>query len=743
MMSSSPRMNHDNLGGLLNRFAQIAAAGTDAKDLTDWLLKRMVTLTGWPVAYALLVDAHSSVSMWHSLRSNVGKFNAYTIMAESIAMRPPTGLMYRAMVTKQPAWVSDLSISQHYPRSGAAISVGLRGVFAIPVVRNDRVVAILQFLSDDPIEPTAEFVDAATIVGFVLGTAFDRIQLREEDTDRPSRSHSIHSPQTSAFVRLDADGRIIEWSAAAERLFGWRRSEVLQRKAAAFTLAPEWWDRHREVLEKIRTVETPELEFDRRHVSLVRRDGSPFLAEVSQWVLGAYDDVTYGLFFRDIREEDERARGKRIDTVTGLPNRAELVDALHEHLGRHQDDGQQPGALILISLHNFKRSDTVDTEKPLAELALQRIADRLRRVVDPENMVARIAGDEFGILLRQAPNAAGLASLLRRLQGAVRQPFTINHATLAFRSHAGAAYPEPSTDVQTWWGAADTALVRARQDAQGGFEIDSDIPIYRPYSLSGQLRRREALEVAIKSQQFELHYQPIVRTDTRKIAGAEALLRWRHPEFGLLHPGDFLDLAEKSGLIIPVGAWVFRTAAEQISRWFDRGISDIALSINLSAEQLSDPNLLDLARQAIKMGGQALHSCPLVIEVTESALMTDPEMAATRLSQLRQLGLHTAIDDFGTGYSSLAYLKWFELDYLKIDMSFVQALTDSLTDQAIVRTSVNLAHDLGLEVVAEGAETAEQIALVHSFGAEYVQGFAVGRPMPAADMTQLLLSHTG
>jgi len=740
-------VDHAALAQLLDRFAHVAAAGRDAREMTDWLLRQVSELSGWPVAHALLIDPHGAVTTWISARTNEMGWEAYLLAADGVAMRTPTGIIDRVIATRRPGWVSDIGIEADYPRAAAARAAGLRGVFCVPVVRGNEVVAVLQFLSTEPIEPDADLLDGMTIAGFLLGTAFDQLQLRGETVDRPSRLHRIVDAGSRGFVAVDADGRIAAWTRGAERLFGWTRAEAMYRRSADLLRLSVCTAGDRE----------PDRDSDppvwRREMILLRRDGSVFPADVTMWSVPSAP-IRYYFFCRDAGERRQRQAGETHDLLTGLLNRAGMLDLLAERAAHDSHGAGRRPVLLLVGLQRFKEID-YSLEHRVADEVLRVMGARLvafaqrvhQQALDRQSppggpasppAVARVAGDEFAILFDHAGDPGDIAHLAEAAVETVAEPLQVGRRRIALSAHVGAAEPLTGSDVRSWFGDAESALYRSR------YGDDEPHGSHAHFEIEGFARRRGGswrqnlpaeMRSALRDGQFELYYQPIFALPGRDLSGAEALLRWHHPQHGLLLPSAFIDAAEDSGMIAPIGEWVLHVAAAQLSDWESAGLG---IAVNLSARQLAAPGIVGHVRDAMAALSASAQAGSLIVEMTESVLMADPALAATRIGQFREMGAAIAIDDFGTGYSSLAYLKWFDVDIIKIDMSFVHGLGTSRTDAAIVRAIIELAGELDLRVVAEGVETEEQLGYLTELGATYVQGFGLGRPGPAAALTALI-----
>jgi diguanylate cyclase (GGDEF)-like protein len=414
------------------------------------------------------------------------------------------------------------------------------------------------------------------------------------------------------------------------------------------------------------------------------------------------------------------------DGLTGLPNRALLRDRLQLaiHAGRRRG---HPCALLLMDLDRFK--DVNDTfGHHHGDLLLKEAALRLGGVLRAQDTLCRLGGDEFAILVPEADGPAAVA-VADRLTGALREPFELEgHPIEAAASIGIVICPQHADDVDTILRHADVAMYQAKHDHASCALYDPAQDHHSPARLAmvGDLRR------AIERGELVMYFQPQLDLGSRRVFSAEALVRWNHPTRGLLAPSEFVDLAEQTGLIGDLTAYVLEAAIPQAAAWQAAGMP-IAVSVNLSARNLRDPRLPSFV--AGLLGQHGLRPRRLLLEITESALMYDPDQALSTVRALRSLGLGVAVDDYGTGYSSLAYLRQLPLHELKIDRSFVRDVTVEPGDLSIVRSTITLAHELGLRVVAEGVEDAATLELLADLGCDMAQGYHLSRPVPADDFT--------
>ena len=357
----------------------------------------------------------------------------------------------------------------------------------------------------------------------------------------------------------------------------------------------------------------------------------------------------------------------------------------------------------------------------------------MRYQVREQDTVARLGGDEFVFILPDT-DAHGAAHVAQKLLEAIAKPLQIEHHELIVTPSIGIAmYPQDGLDFEALAQHADLAMYQAKQEGRNAFRFfapDMQQHSVRTLMLEGALRR------AMERNQLSLYYQPQLSLETGRVIGIEALLRWKHHELGMISPAEFIPIAERSGLILPIGEWVLRTAAEQLSSWIDSGLEPIIMAVNLSAVQFRHPNLPELVSRILDEAGLAPKY--LELELTESVASDDPTAAIAIMADLHARGVCMSIDDFGTGYSSLSYLKRFQVYKLKIDQSFVRDITVDPEDKAIVRAIISMAQSLGLQTIAEGVETLEQLEFLRAHGCDEVQGYFCSKPLPALDCENYL-----
>jgi diguanylate cyclase len=430
---------------------------------------------------------------------------------------------------------------------------------------------------------------------------------------------------------------------------------------------------------------------------------------------------------RDITErkaqEAELERMALHDALTGLPNRTLLNDRI-ENAIRSARRAREQMAVLLLDLDRFK--DVNDTlGHHVGDLLLTEIGPRLQQPLRSSDTVARLGGDEFAILLLGPTDLMMACRVAERIVEGLRRPFAIRELTLEVGVSIGVAlYPEHGASAHELLQHADVAMYAAKRDHVGFvvYSAEADTHSVRQLTLTGQLRR------AIEDDQMILEFQPKIDARTSGISGVEALVRWQHPEHGAIPPDEFIHSAEQTGLIKPLTLWVLNAALSGLNAWQQEGC-EFGVAVNLSVKSLHDPQLPETVRMLLQSWNQRPEL--LTFEITESALMADPETALSVLARIAEIGCRLSLDDFGTGYSSLAYLQKLPIDELKIDRSFVVAMTRDDNAAVIVRSVVKLAKGLGLSVVAEGVESEEAFARLRALGCDHVQGFLFGPSMGA------------
>jgi diguanylate cyclase (GGDEF)-like protein/PAS domain S-box-containing protein len=426
------------------------------------------------------------------------------------------------------------------------------------------------------------------------------------------------------------------------------------------------------------------------------------------------------------------------DPLTGLPNRALFVDRLERARARARRSGRTLYAVLFLDLDRFKVvNDSLG--HPVGDQLLVAVAQRVEGCLRSGDTVARLGGDEFAVLLEEVAELDEAIEVANRIHTAFAMPLLVGGHELFLTVSIGIALGSSETqDLSAVLRDADTAMYRAKTSGRGRSQVFTG---EMRSEVMAQLRLENDLRRAVERKEFEVYYQPILTLKSSTISGLEALVRWRHPERGLIEPGEFIAAAEETGIILPLGMWVLEESCRQLRAWqlADPRWSALTMSVNLSPKLFAQPDLVGEIQEILRRTGLA--ATKLKLEITEGVLVQNPEVAGEMLRQLRALGIGVCIDDFGTGYSSLSYLTSFSVDVLKIDRSFISNLSDPGGGSELVRNIVRLAAGLGLAVVAEGVETKGQSEQLAAMNCEFVQGFHFSRPVDADTVWKRLLDH--
>ncbi|MGH8743549.1 MAG: putative bifunctional diguanylate cyclase/phosphodiesterase, partial [Burkholderiales bacterium] len=432
------------------------------------------------------------------------------------------------------------------------------------------------------------------------------------------------------------------------------------------------------------------------------------------------------------KAEEQLTYLAQYDSLTGLPNRTLFHDRLTTTMARVKRDGKML-ALMFLDLDRFKEiNDTLG--HTIGDEVLQAAAELLRKSLRDVDTIARLGGDEFTIILEDITHEDQVIVVAEKLKKVFVDPIVIKGREIFVTASIGITlYPRDVDDVDALLQTADIAMYRAKEEGRNTYEFYAQ---EMNAEAAEHLNMENLLRYAIDRQELLLHYQPKVDVKSGRIVGAEALVRWNSKENGLVSPAQFIPLAEKTGLIVPIGEWVLKTACAQNKAWQDQGMPPLLMSVNLSPRQLRQKNLVEMIAEVLDKTGLA--SRYLELEITEGMIMHHADKAIAILQRINQLGVQLSVDDFGTGYSSLAYLKRFPVQRLKVDQSFVRDLTSDDDDASIVKAVIAMAKSLGLESVAEGVETKEQLDFLSKLRCEEYQEYYFSKPIPAEEFVRLL-----
>ena len=540
----------------------------------------------------------------------------------------------------------------------------------------------------------------------------------------------VEAMPSMVFVKRADDHRYVLLNRAGEKTLGFSREEVIGKTDADFQpaeYAALYVERDREVIEsgEVRVIEE-DLAPRKDGTLAMLRTKKIAIADANgkaEYLLGVSEDIADRK-----RAEAQIARLAHYDPLTELPNRVLFQRHLGEALSRRRRKGDQL-AVHFIDLDRFKSvNDTLG--HPIGDELLRVAAERLRGCVRDGDTVARLGGDEFAVVQTGLSDLTGATRLAERVVEAMAAPFDLHGHHVVIGASVGVSVaPSDGDDADELLKKADMALYRAKADGRGAFHF------FEP-AMDEQLQARRALELdlrrALVAGEFQLYYQPLYHLGDDRVTGCEALLRWNHPERGMVSPADFIPLAEEIGLIVQLGEWVLREACAEAATWPDH----VRLAVNLSPAQFRDRALVRTVVSALATSG--LPAERLELEITESVLLQDNAANMTMLHDLRALGVRISMDDFGTGYSSLSYLRSFPFDKIKIDQTFVRDILKDSDALAIIKAVLDLGASLGIVTTAEGVETVEQLNALRDQGCAEIQGYFISRPAPASDIARML-----
>jgi diguanylate cyclase (GGDEF)-like protein/PAS domain S-box-containing protein len=554
--------------------------------------------------------------------------------------------------------------------------------------------------------------------------------------DEEERFHSVvNDIKDYAIIMLDQGGYVHSWNTGATRLNGYTQEEIIGHHYSIFYTEE---DRFANKTQMELDIACREGHYEDEGLR-IRKDGSTYWANVAINALREGEKRIRG-FVVIIQDMTERKQVEELmhhqafhDILTGLPNRALLKERLELYLEQAKRKSLLV-AVMFLDLDRFKNiNDTLGHE--VGDLLLKEVSERLKRNVREEDTVARFGGDEFIVVVGEIRRLVDILDMGKKLADCLKPQFSLAGHKFHINASIGIAiYPNDGNDPHTLLKNADVALYQSKEAGRDMVKLYSrtmNIKSEERLSLENNLRQ------AIEKEEFEIYYQPIYDLKKQIIQSAEALVRWKNPEHGLIFPNEFIPLAEETGMIIQIGEWVLTNVFQQQELWSIEGMPRTTVSVNLSSRQFNQPELLQ-AIQKIQLANRGDPSV-LELEITESVAMHEIDQTVYKLEELSKAGYTSVIDDFGIGFSSLNYIKKLPISKLKIDKSFIQSCINDPRDLAIVKAIITMAHSLKLKVLAEGVENPEQLTLLTSMGCDQIQGYLISRPLPANEFRSLLL----
>lgn len=650
--------------------------------------------------------------------------------------RGPSGTAYRE---DKPFWCFDF---RHDPATSFWHELSSKFEWgasaALPLHRNGKVIGTFNIYADDQTVFDQQgqnlLIEMTSDIDFALDNfdiEHEREQFKGKLLESEEISRLVLENSLDAIINMDSQGLIIEWSGGAQKIFGYTRENALGQKLANLIIPERDREAHTNGMSRVMSTNQSNMTGRRIEVSALRFDGTEIPVEMAVAKIETGNLVFFSAFVRDItnRKEYEKQIQQlaHYDALTNLPNRILLQDHFKYALSIVKRNKSKL-AVIFLDLDHFK--DINDTlGHSIGDLLLKEVANRLQSTLREEDTLSRLGGDEF-ILILPDTDFVGASNVSQKLLSIMAVPYQIESLELTVTGSVGVAlYPNDGSDFEILSQKADTAMYRAKQEGRNQYRF---FTAEMQATSSRNLQLVNALRYAMERNQFSLHYQPQVSLTKNCIIGTEALLRWYHPDLGTISPAEFIPIAEDSGLIISIGEWVLRQAVQQAKLWLNEGHDSLIMAVNISAIQFRHPDLPKLVTQILEEFGLAPEY--LELELTEGVAMYDPQGAIEMIDKLHALGIRVSIDDFGTGYSSLSYLKKFKIYKLKIDQSFVRDISTDPEDKAIVSAVISMSKSLGLQTIAEGVETIEQLTYLRAQGCDEVQGYYYSKPMPAEQL---------
>lgn len=717
---------------LLQRITSAVSMASDFDSAIEVALRLVCETTGWEFGEAWVPNTEKTYLEYSAVSyDNSSKATAFRQQSYSLRFAPNEGLPGRVWSSQKPEWIPDISRESEtqFPRTLIAAESEFKAGFGVPILSNNQVLAILVFLMSIPKAEDRRLVESISSVATQLGTVFERKQAE-------AKYRNIFKNAVEGIFQMNLEGQYTSANPALANILGYSSPQVLlnkKTKAKNIYFRSEQYSKFIQTLNKQGEVSNFESQVYRQDGRLIwiLQNARAIRSSKGKQVIyyeGSVIDIT------NLKKTEERLRySASHDALTNLWNRSFFIERLKKSITRLHKHSNYLFAVLFLDLDGFKIINDC-LGHGMGDLLLIEISKRLKSSLNSGNILCRLGGDEFTILLEKISDINEAQEIASRVLKILNKPFTIKGHQVFIGTSIGIVkgtreYHLPPEILRD----ADTAMYRAKKQGKGCavlFDAAMRTDTLRRLQIQTDLR------FALEQEEFQLYYQPIIELSTSKIAGFEALLRWEHPQQGFISPGEFIPVAEETGIIVPLGEWVLREACRQLHIWKEKFIApkSLMMSVNLSSQQFTADlsERVDQILQDTHVLGRELK-----LEITETAIMTDPQLAIATLNELKQREIMICIDDFGTGYCSLGYLHQFPVDILKIDRSFVNKMQVD-DKREIVRVIVELAKSLRMDAIAEGIETKEQYIQLQNLNCKYGQGYYFSKPLHPKEAEQWL-----
>lgn len=729
---------------------QILAEAATFNEAIVKVLASICTALDWQVGVLWIVDKQTNVLKCQQIWTDRSdRFTQFESITQKLTWMSGVGLPGIVWQTSKSVWVEDISSDRNSPYFTHAIAAGLRGSFSLPIKSGSELLGVLEFFSDKTCQPDDSLLEMMSDLGLDIGQFAQRKSTEAALLKQTEISESLSSILDSvgdAVIVADEDKNCLVFNPAAERMFGTAPVNLVTHyhlSPLKLYLSDGVTPFHPEQLPLARSIQGEEVNDVEMFVRQTPGTNGIWVMATGRPLKNKNGLVKGGVIVcRNITErkrvEQQLLHDALHDGLTGLANRALFTDRLERAIALANRKRDYLFAVLFLDLDRFKViNDSLG--HIVGDQLLIAIARRLETCLRSNDLIARLGGDEFAILLEDIKDTDYATQVAERAQKELMQPFHIDGHEIFAATSIGIAFSTNGYQLpQELLRDADTAMYHAKALGKSRYQIFDTGMHIRAVAL---LQLETDLRRALQRHEFQVHYQPIVSLQNQKLSGFEALLRWNHPERGLISPTEFIPVAEETGLIIPLGEWVLREACCQMRIWQEEfpAAPDLTISVNISGKQFSQPNLVEQIQNTLQQTGLDPHS--LKLEITESRFMENVDSTVAMLLELQALGIQLSMDDFGTGYSSLSYLNRFPINTLKIDRSFISSVDTDAEKLEIIRTVVMLAWNLGMDVVAEGVETAEQFAQLKILKCESGQGYFFSKPLNSTTAQNLIATE--